>query len=198
MQEIITNQQLIDLVEASAREAVQEYNIMYGTDYSINEEIIDLLLAFTIISIYGYQALVARQDIPQDIKQQVLDRFKPDYKGIENTTREQIDNLVASKGRDLLQDELDILYKNRNQTIIEGAYYGISNQLMALLAEEDGRIYVGGVTVGDLRVREQHQQHDDKYWLASRYQPWYDYNCRCTYIFFKSRKEAEQAGFTRL
>ena len=74
-------------------------------------------------------------------------------------------------------------------------------QAIRFIAQKESSIdfkYVASKTKRDARVRAKHRKHDQKYWsLSSGYQPWFDFNCRCTYIYFQTKREAELAGYTK-
>lgn len=194
---ILTNEEFTALLEESAIEAINEFNAIYGTNRTLDEETLFYLTAFAVVSLYGYKVLSARADIPNDTKQQVLDQFPKDYEGINATSREQFRNLAKELSQEELNKQLEDFRARRAQEIADGIYYTTRNELQAQLAQNEGFSFVGAVSVGDSRVRPEHVENNGKFWKASTYQPWHDYNCRCIYSYFRTAEEARKNGFER-
>jgi hypothetical protein len=195
---ILTNEEFIALLEESAQESITEFNALYGTNRTIDDDTMDYLLAFAVVSLFGYNALFARTDIAQPIKNDVLRQFDKEYKGINATTQRELENLAKKLTEEELENQMDGFRARRTKEITDGVYFTTKNELQSVMAEDEGLVFVGAITVGDERVRKSHRPNDGKYWRASRYQPWRDYGCRCVYSWFRTAKEAREAGFTAL
>lgn len=196
--QVLTNEEFLALLEQIASETTTEYNLKYQSDKTIDEETILYLLAFGVVVLFGYNALKGRTDVRKDIKDRVLGSFPKDYKGIKETSKQELNDLIKKLGRQPTAKELEQFRKQRIEKIVDGAYYSTRNELERIYAEQDGLSIVGAITVGDNRVRDEHRDNDQRYWRAETYQPWTDYNCRCTYVYFGSPKEAREAGFRAL
>jgi len=187
---MLNEDEILEIIEEVALEATAEYSLRYGIDHQIDEEQRNYLLAYAIVILFGYNALVARTDIPESQRNAVLARFKPDYGGVNVTTSTRLANQAPEDLRDF--------FRQRNKEIIDGLTHSIRNELEQQYAQEDGFAYVGAISRRDERVRLSHQENDGKFWRVGTREPMYDFGCRCVYIYFKTRQDAINAGFVEI
>lgn len=197
-EQALTNQDIIQIVEEATALAITEYNSLYGEDKEASVDLSVFVLGFAIVTLFGYNALTARQDIPNDIKKKVQEKFSPEYEGVHQTTRSIIANEAEKIGRELTPKEIQKILDQRKIEIADSIANTVNQEVTSQLAEEDGKRYVGAITRMDSRVRPDHVKNNNKYWLASTYRPWSDFGCRCTYVWFNTSEDARQAGFSPL
>ena len=76
-----------------------------------------------------------------------------------------------------------------------GVFFTLYRFYEGKLATVFGAKYVGAISRRDNKVRPEHQSNDGTFWKRGLKFPHKDYNCRCTYIFFKKPEDAIKAGF---
>lgn len=192
----IDKKSLTDLQNLVALEAITTYNSMYGTAYTLQNipnELKQYLELFIAITLYGWG-----ETLDKDIKPATMDLLKSvfgdkaeEYKGINET----IKNLL--EGKDLSQIDQQAFAKTRAEVLFAGIF-GAFNIVTGFLAQTDKRDWVGVITMNDGKVREEHFLNHRKYFSRFLKQPWNDFNCRCSYRFYKTEQEAIKAGFSKL
>jgi hypothetical protein len=197
MDQVLTNEEIIAFLDDVVEETVFQFNERYGEEQEVNEDLENYILAFGLITIYGYSRLFRDKTIPRNIKDMVLEGFDKSYKGIQATTQKDLLELRKRLGRDPLSAEIDAFRTKRIAQIKEGLFDGAYNPTEAILAMDSGYRFVA-CTNTPPRVRPTHQANDRRFWRLGTYAPWHDYNCKCRYSYFQTRREAEEAGFEPL
>lgn len=192
----IDKKNLTDMQNSVALEAINTYNDMYNTTYTLQNipnELKQYLELFIAITLYGWG-----ETLNKDIKPATMDLLKSvfgdkadEYKGINETIK------TLLEGKDLSQIDQEAFAKNRAKVLFAGIF-GAFNIVTGFLATTDKRDWVGVITMNDGKVREEHFLNHRKYFNRSSKQPWNDFNCRCSYRFYQTEQEAINAGFSRL
>jgi hypothetical protein len=172
-----------DLAEA----AIAEYNSVYGTDYTLDtapDRLKEYLEALVVLSLYG----VADGGLDK-FNDDVLDLLQlnnPEYEGIDSTTQKELED----------KTEISPAYvEKRVDRIIEGLAVPIFFVAHEILAIQDGRDYVGAITMLDPRVRLTHRPNHMRYWRNNgKKRPWLDYGERCVYRF-GSEAQLKKLGY---
>ena len=183
----ITDKQLYSIMsETIIPDSVTMYNDFYNTNYTM-------------------------QTLPTATKNQLLDLCNLTitgsgvYRGVDNTLAERIyglyqkiaqnkkvtiddyasvpDNVKKELWFDLKKNNQTILLQSRTDLISKIIANNSLNTVVATLAKEDKRGFVGVYTRNDSAVRDSHAVNEGKYFDTSLKQPWTDIKCRCTYIF---------------
>jgi len=210
----MTPEEIQNLVLSYSEESINAYNDNYGTDYTIEtapDNVQEFIALFILISYFGWREQFLNDFNKETIEdmQEAFGENYADYKGINNTTNVELANLEENilleikaqkmnqqQATAYAQQQVDEFNNRRNETIKNGAI-GAALALTYLLAKTDGKPWVGAITKNDERVRGSHQTNHRRYWLASSYRPWYDFGCRCSYEYFATEQEAENAGYTK-
>lgn len=192
----IDKKSLTDLQNVVALEAISKYNEMYNTNYTLQnipDELKQYLELFVAITLYGWG-----ETLNKDIKPATMDLLKSvfgdkaeEYKGINETIKSLLE------GKDLSQIDQEAFAKHRTEVLFAGIF-GAFNIVTGFLSKTDNRNWVGVITMNDGKVREEHFLNHRKYFNRSLKQPWNDFNCRCSYYYFKTEEEAKKAGFSKL
>jgi hypothetical protein len=133
----------------------------------------------------------------QASKKVIGDIFGDNYKGIKSTTTNQLEALKKELDKKKLTiADVKKFNAERKKILTEDTKNIVKQNSTALLARSTGFSFVGAITRKDDRVRESHAKNHRRYWRVAYYQPWRDYNCRCAYIYFKTK--AEIKGFKKL
>jgi len=192
-----------DLVDAQleiVNESIAVYNETYQTNYTIDT------IPLVILSFIALNALMTLNGWNRDYRNrfdtQTIDLIKSvygeeyeSYGGITDTNQTIVDNRIQ-EGVEFTEDVQQSFIETRADVLFAGLFvsYQIAQQQ---LADNDGRTFVGAVTRRDGRVRPTHRPNDNRYWeRGTRPDFSHDYGCRCTYFYFSTEQEAQDAGFS--
>lgn len=184
-----------------SQEAIDIYNEEYGSslEYEEGSVLDDFVRLLVALSLFGYAGvdLTEYRDESVEMARQAFDNLTS-YEGIDATTTRELKKKF--EGRQPTQDELEQFIQDRKQTIKDGLFPLIMQVSLFESARKDGNgAIVAADTMRDGNVRETHIPNDRKYWrLSSGHAPWFDYNCRCMYRFFRTVAQAKAAGYTAL
>ena len=118
------------------------------------------------------------------VKEYLNNIFGTDYKGIKFTTNNKLEEL---KKQLATAKDLKAFVKERNAELKKTTENIVKQNTTAILAEENGFEWATAITRRDLRVRDSHRKNDGRFWKIEDYKPWQDYNCRCTYTYYKNK-----------
>lgn len=185
---------ILDAQLAIVEESITMYNLFYATSYSIDtipNSLLALIALNTLMTTQGWDDSYNAKFDTQTIKtiQSVYGEKYREYGGIEQTNAA------------ILEDETNVdnaeFIDTRTEVLFAGLFvvYQLTHEA---LAQEDGRKYVGVITRQDDKVRKTHQPNNNRFWeVGTRHDFAHDFNCRCTYLYFKSPQEARRAGFSQ-
>lgn len=196
-EEIISNEELLQLIDDVAQETLTIFEDEYGEEVEFTSDMEEYLLALAVITLFGWQALKKDRTVPGDIKEILLEQFPKDYAGARAQTVKEFNELQKKLGRPPLAQDINNFRLQRLAKIQEGLVDNTYNEIQYLSALDNGYQYVGAVNTPP-NVRPSHQTNNRRYWRVGTYAPWHDYNCKCRYVYFKSITEAEEAGYSRL
>jgi hypothetical protein len=193
----LDEQELIDIELEYTQQALNSYNDLYETNYTL-DNLPAYLLAFlalnALMSINGWDNSYRDRFSPETIE--LLDGIYGEdytkYKGIASTSASQL------KGIENIDEIPDSFVESRALAVGAGLFvvYHVVNRV---LAREDGRNFVGVITRRDNRVRPTHVPNDKRYWeVGTRKDFSQDFGCRCSYFYFATEEEAKQAGFNKI
>jgi hypothetical protein len=125
-----------------------------------------------------------------------------DYKGIEATLAKEVEAWLRANNNTIPNlSVIDNFVNNSVRRIEDGMFTSIYNRGSRLLATNNGLNWVGQVTQGDERVRQNHIINDNRAWERGRRSPngspdpMADFNCRCSY-YYNTRQVLLEAGFS--
>lgn len=187
------NKQALQSFDKDIKElAVDIWNEEYGTQYPYTtfDKKDQFPTAFIAVTLYGMDEL---SKFDPDVQEQIKEIFKDEeYQGIDSTTQKKLEKTDGS------QEAVDSVYESRKQEIFNGLFFGLYRYYETSLADKSGMQFVGAISLRDGKVRPRHVANDGHFWKKGLQNPWRDYNCRCTYKWFKTADEAKAAGFTQL
>ena len=184
-----------DAVGQYLDQAVYIFNEQYGTATD-PEELNNFALLYLVAVLYGTSKALS---IPgsKGNKDIIKKYFDDGYKGVNATSTREFASLA--KGKQLSKQQIQEFLAKRGVEINEGLRTGVVQLTQMKLAEGAGFSFVGAISRMDARVRPTHKEHNYKVWsMSASYEPMFDFGCRCTYRYFTSLKEAEEAGYNPL
>lgn len=193
----IDKKSLLDIHKSIYEEAINEYNSQYGTDYSLHslpDYLQEYLEAFVAVTLFGWADISNKgySAATVDLLKSVFGNEAEQYQGINQSIQDQLSD------KELDQVDPNAFAKDRADKLF-GGLFGSFNVVMVSLAVADKRDnLIGAITMNDGKVRDTHIPNHRRYWRKGLQQPWFDFNCRCSYFFFKTEAEAKAAGFTKL
>lgn len=192
----LDEQELIDIELEYTQQALNNYNDLYETNYTL-DTLPEYLLAFlalnALMSLNGWDKSYTDRFSPEtiDLLDGIYGEDYTKYKGIASTSAKQL------KGIENIDEVPDDFAESRALAVGAGLFV-IYQIVTRVLAKEDGRNFVGVITRRDNRVRPTHRPNDHRYWkVGSRKDFSQDFGCRCSYFYFNNEKEAKEAGFNK-
>lgn len=184
-------------------ESLSVYNQIYGTDYTLLT-LPNFILAYvalnSLMTLYGWKSSYAKRFPPETlvIMQTVYGESYKQYGGIAQTNANILKESTGSVGRaiaNMTPDDRAKFVDVRSAVLVAGLI-GVYQLIQNELAKYDSRNIIAVITRNDGKVRPEHQVNNMRYWSrGSRRDYSHDYNCRCTYLYFRSEEEAKQNGF---
>ena len=190
---------LLSLSRDLELEAIEVYNEIYNTEYTLEnipDDVTDYIELYVQVSLFGYGE-VSNSQASDLVKDRINEVFPDqDYEGIDATTEQQLTQLEAKYDGQVPQDKLDEFFDNRADVVFAGFATAIFQGVHSLISAIEGRNFVGVITRNDGLVRPTHVPNHLTYWRRGERPDFSkDFNCRCDYFYFRTAKEAEEAGF---
>jgi hypothetical protein len=204
----LSEDDILDAQLEMVNESVAVYNDLYGTNYTI-DTLPDAVLSFvainTLMTLNGWNNQYTN-DFDADtiqILESVYGEGYREYGGIVETNRKIVNNNeeeltdTPENTDEQVEQNQEKFIETRTEVLFAGLF--VSYQItQSLLADNDGKRYVGVITRDDGKVRREHEPNNEKYWERSTRRDFSrDYGCRCTYFYFATEEGARQAGFTK-
>lgn len=198
-----TPEEISDIQLNYVDESLNVYNQVYGTTYTLNT-LPPFLIAYialnTLMTLNGWRPEYAQRFPPEtlQIMQEIYGDQYRQYGGIQATNAkilQEDEGSVARSINNMTPEDKERFIDIRTAVLVSGLI-GIYQLIHRELSKLDNRNIIGVITRNDGRVRPEHQPNHMRYWTrGSRRDFSHDYNCRCTYLYFRSEEEANQNGF---
>lgn len=193
----MSDQDIIDTALTEAQKIEAEFIREYGA-VKDDGDFWNLILGFSLIMILGSKFLRRRSyTLPTNLINKLPPRLKELLnKGSFVVTKETRKTLVEMFGqykgvrsaiKNLRGEDIAKLIKEAKKAQKDVLENNIKQNGIASLAEIKGFKYVTAKTRSDARVRPSHKKNNGRIWLLKSYQPWLDFNCRCTYTFSSTK-----------
>lgn len=204
-EEIITNEELIVILESAVLDAMDDFMERTGEEIELDEERYEMIYAIAVIILFGYLALKKDKTVSESIKNKILPSFDDNYKGVRETTKKQLKALKKDLGENFKPRDLREFRNRRLLEITEPAQRFAENRVIDSYAQDTGRNIIGIITMNDGRVRTEkeapvsHVKYHYRYYRNGQaHDPTEDPNCRCTKLYYKSIEDARENGFEPL
>ncbi|MGL4404105.1 MAG: hypothetical protein ACRCTS_10360 [Fusobacteriaceae bacterium] len=167
----------------------------FGLTIDGNQFVLEYVKIYDYILKNGFEN-IANQGFSQEVLNEVKKGFgSADYKGVNKNLEKDIKAWKEKNpGGDIKKYILE-----KNQSKVKQVSGDLTQRLGSVVAKESGKTIVFGITRQDEKVRSSHKEHNNKWWrLDSGYEPWYDSNCRCTYIYEEDTELVDSLGLDEL
>lgn len=190
----LDEQELIDIQLEYVQQAINNYNDLYGTNYTIDtlpEYLISFFALNALMSINGWDKSYLDRFGAETVAllPEIYGEDYTNYKGIASTSQKQLEGIETV-------DEIPDDFATSRALAVGTGLFVIYHVVTKVMAREDGKNYVGVITRRDNRVRPTHRPNDQRFWkVGTRRDFSQDFGCRCTYFYFDNPDQARQAGF---